>query len=291
MRTWIDRCHFGDCRDTMRAMAADGVKAQCIMTSPPYWGLRDYGHPGQLGLEPTIGEYVANMVEVFRLARDVLSDDGVLWLNLGDCYATGAGMPQDGLKPKDLVGMPWRVAFALQADGWWLRQDIIWSKPSPMPESIRDRCTKAHEYLFLLAKSERYYFDADAIATDGKLLRSGSTQHKYVNGDEKNRSKTGFVKMSGKVYEKVNRRSVWTIPSVPYAEAHFAAFPPALVEPCILAGSRPGDTILDPFFGSGTVGQVAQHLGRCWIGCEIQDQYASLQEDRTRQLGLVLCAP
>ncbi len=396
--------HYGDCRDSMRALIADGVKVQCVVTSPPYWGLRDYGHAGQIGLEPTPELYVAAMVDTFRLARDLLADDGVLWLNLGDSYATGAGkvgdhpgsgaqgaawrgsrgghegkhgysegargtdattqpnrMPQSGLKPKDLVGIPWRVAFALQADGWYLRQDIIWAKPNPMPESVTDRCTKSHEYLFLLSKSERYFYDHEAIkepvtlSTIDRLSQPnlehqagsdlvpgknngnmkavghipGNKTHRgataYANGDESHRTKGGLVgyaerqrskrdsfkRDAGKGDPEVpgqsatqhrpdrdesdydigtrNKRSVWTVATQPYSGAHFATFPPALIEPCILAGSRPGDIVLDPFLGSGTVGQVASQLGRKWIGCELNEKdYGPLIERRTAQGGMEL---
>ena len=308
-------------------MIAEGVRVQMCVTSPPYWGLRDYGHPGQLGLEPTPAEYVANMVEVFRLVRDLLADDGTCWINLGDSYAADRGghcmpaetlaggvngksdyddplrgrvrykqamgsrnAPSIGLKHKDLCGIPWRVAFALQSAGWYLRQDIIWSKPNPMPESVRDRCTKAHEYLFLLAKSERYFYDAAAIAE--KSINGGRVV--VYDGSQKNCETEGDPRFATRitsdrlVAENRNRRSVWTIATQPYAEAHFATFPRALVEPCIMAGSRVGDTVLDPFMGSGTVGQVAQDLGRKWIGCELNPEYGNLIEVRTKQSGMQL---
>ena len=334
----MSRLLIGDCRESMRAMIAEGVKVQMCVTSPPYWGLRDYGVAGQLGLEPTIQEYVANMVEVFRLVRELLSDNATLWLNLGDSYSSGGrggGMdgpdgekqrsnegsllgpkrPTDGLKPKDLCGIPWRVAFALQADGWWLRQDIIWAKPNPMPESVLDRCTKAHEYLFLMAKSERYLCDMGAIAEHGE---TGDTRKPYApgqvdargNGHDRGGGKQrkpagwdtgagahGTIHRNGRA-QKVeytetvgttrNKRSVWTVATHPYSEAHFATFPPKLIEPCILAGSRPGDIVFDPFFGSGTTGEVAQRLGRQWIGCELNPAYEKLGADRTRQTGMVL---
>jgi len=275
----MNRVFFGDCRDTMRKLIADGVRVQMCVTSPPYFGLRDYGHPGQLGLEKTPAEFVAAMVEVFGLVRELLADDGVLWLNLGDSYVDSA-VPE-GLKPKDLRGIPWRVAFALQEAGWWLRQDIIWHKPNPVPESVTDRCTKSHEYLFLLAKSERYYFDHEAIKEPANYPKGpGNLTHKYENADiyggggvQKNLTKIG-------ARETRNKRSVWTVAPHRYKGAHFATFPPALIEPCILAGSRVGDTVLDPFFGSGTTGQVAQALGRQWIGCELNPDYAPLQQAR-----------
>jgi DNA modification methylase len=330
---------IGDCRDIMRRWASEGVKAQTCVTSPPYFGLRDYGHPGQIGLEQTPSVYVREMVEVFRCVWDVLADDGTLWLNLGDSYASawvcnrrnvvGSGSLengkrenrpnrlQEGLKEKDLMGIPWRVAFALQEDGWYLRQDIIWHKPNPMPESVKDRCTKAHEYIFLLSKSERYYFDSEAIAqplaetskarlaqpnlanqrgsdrvpgkTNGTMKAVGPRfgGNKYGDDDrEESRTKSGneWKGSSG----KANKRSVWTVATQPYSGAHFATYPPALIEPCILAGSRPGDTVLDPFMGSGTTAQVAQDLGRKAIGCELNPQYVTLQTERVAQMGLVL---
>lgn len=463
----MNKIFFGDCRDTMRHLAADGVRAQTCVTSPPYYGLRDYGHDGQLGLEETPDQYIAAMVEVFRCVRDVLADDGTLWLNLGDSYAAnrayqvpstkggakhgpgqsaggkGSSVP-DGLKPKDLIGIPWRVALALQqpyytgritkeidrmwlaamidgegcmfihkrkagtdsgakftkADGtevsyarkqdtfspglevanthaaivercqqitgigtitrqdkdrrlplyrwhlradearqivcevypyligkrqqarilcgcptsgqradvahqalillhnggttdvdfnepesmyepgWYLRQDVIWSKPNPMPESVRDRCTKAHEYVFLLSKSERYFFDSEAIKesavgkshrdlTGGRYNAPGQTAH---TGSRENAERA--------VDGKRNRRSVWTVATRPYKGAHFATFPPALIEPCILAGSRPGDIVLDPFMGSGTTAAVALQHGRRYLGCELNPAYEPLQRER-----------
>lgn len=342
----MNRVFFGDCRDTMRDLIAQGVKVQMCVTSPPYFGLRDYGHPGQLGLEATPAEFVRAMVEVFALVRELLADDGVLWLNLGDSYnaagRTGHGTRQgfkqgtnrasaekadncrpsvETLKPKDLIGIPWRVAFALQADGWYLRQDIIWHKPNPMTESVTDRCTKAHEYMFLLSKSERYFFDSDAIkeqSVTGDIRRpygskgawdlDGRPEEQRPNGKPRGKggknafrgqghfrsADTGPANREGRDMADVgagetrNRRSVWTVPTQPYNGAHFATFPPALIEPCILAGSRSGDTVLDCFFGSGTTGEVAGNLGRNWIGCEINDQYAPLQRARTAQHGLAL---
>ena len=345
---------FGDCRDTMRDLKAQGVRVQCCVTSPPYYGLRDYGHPGQIGLEKTPAEYVAALVEVFDGVRGLLADDGVLWINLGDSYAgswgaqsrehagkhapnvsalsanqvvaaqrkasgTGSIPAGSGLKPKDLMGIPWRVAFALQAAGWYLRQDIIWHKPNPMPESVTDRCTKAHEYLFLLTKSDRYFWDAAAM----QERAVGQTLHDLTGqgyaapgqtpntGNRSNRSRRdSFKRAHSKRAEVIpgqavgthrpdreeseydtgmrNRRSVWTVPTQPYAGAHFAVFPAALIEPCILAGSRPGDLVLDPFMGSGTTAQVAQQLGRQWIGCELNTEYAPLQQARTAQAALAI---
>ena len=289
---------FGDCRDTMRRWAGRGVKAQMCVTSPPYWGLRDYGKEGQIGLEQTPEQYIAAMVEVFRCVRDVLADDGTLWLNIGDCYASGGrktrdtddklaqrGMDTrpadpDGIKPKDLIGIPWMLAFALRADGWYLRQDIIWHKPNPMPESVRDRCTKAHEYVFLLSKSGRYFFDSEAMREDAVKGASGSSfntgktaAHQMGRSSDAERVEDG----------KRNRRSVWTVATRPYKGAHFATFPPALVEPCVLAGSRPGDIVLDPFMGSGTTAAVALQHGRQYLGCELNTEYGALQAERINE--------
>lgn len=358
----LDHCYQGDCRDVMRSLIADGVRVQCIVTSPPYWGLRDYGVAGQLGMEPTLREFIANMVEVFDLCRELLADDGTLWLNMGDSYAgswgsqgrdyggvaetslsvrqiaasqrkaSGTGKIRDeGIKAKDLMGQPWRLAFALQDAGWWLRQDIVWHKPNPMPESVRDRCTKAHEYLFLLTKSEKYYFDQDAIrepasygatptgvgfghgydaepkervripsgwdtAEGGHRDMTGryskrnsfARETKYSNAEhgqkEQHRAGRKDIDYSG----TRNKRSVWTIATQSYTGAHFATFPEALVEPCILAGTRPGDIVFDPFMGSGTVASVAQRLGRRWLGAELNPEYIALQAERTRQPGLIL---
>ena len=298
---------FGDCRETMRRWAADGLKAQMCVTSPPYFGLRDYGVDGQIGLEQTPEEYIAAMVEVFRRVRDVLADDGTLWINIADSYAGGGGgnyskgtrnnsgqnitnvrnrtdwLSQAGLKPKDLIGIPWMLAFALRADGWYLRQDIIWHKPNPMPESVRDRCTKAHEYVFLLSKSERYYFDGEAImepVAASTVERLSQPTLQQQEGSCRVPGKTnGNMKAVGRT-DKRNRRSVWTVATQPYKGAHFATFPPALIEPCILAGSRPGDIVLDPFMGSGTTAAVALQHGRQYLGCELNPAYQPLQEAR-----------
>lgn len=300
---------LGDVRQTLPTLPDRSV--QTCITSPPYFGLRDYGVDGQLGLEPTPREFVDAMVRVFREVRRVLRDDGTLWLNLGDSYAGARGGAQgqsgacanrsaakqrcrernadrmpEGFKPKDLMGIPWRVAFALQDDGWYLRQDIIWSKPNPMPESVRDRCTKAHEYLFLLSKSERYYFDADAIAeslADSSVQRLSQPSLAQQTGSARVPGKTnGAMKAVGQVDGTRNKRSVWTIPTQPFKEAHFATFPPALVEPCIRAGSRAGDTVLDPFLGAGTTALIAEREGRQWIGCELNPEYAAIAERRLR---------
>ncbi|WP_445286562.1 DNA-methyltransferase [Variovorax atrisoli] len=343
---WLNRCHFGDCLQTMRRMP-DAIVHTCV-TSPPYFGLRDYGHAGQIGLEETPAAFVAKLVEVFREVRRLLRDDGTLWLNLGDSYAgswgaqgrsggntdgkhsynkslsatqikahprrthhTGSIPLGSGLKPKDLFGIPWRVAFALQEDGWYLRQDIIWHKPNPMPESVLDRCTKAHEYIFLLSKSPSYYCDMGAIAERASGLaeaprnrwdradyevpgqkpqkrasRSGNVERKPrpgVPGDS--RHQQGSVPWEGATR---NKRSVWTVATTPYKGAHFATFPTELIEPCVLAGAPAGGVVLDPFFGSGTTGQVAQNLGRAFVGCEINPAYESLQAERLRQPSLLL---
>jgi len=320
------RILVGDVRESLRGLPDGAVR--CVVTSPPYWGLRDYGHDGQIGLEQTPDEYVAEMVGVFREVRRVLADDGTLWLNLGDSYCTvphgpkGRNAPQSvggkgshgrgqersgpatesggghanrkplpGLKHKDLVGIPWRVAFALQADGWYLRQDIIWAKPNPMPESVTDRCTKAHEYVFLLTKQPRYYYDNAAIkepVSEVSLKRAEygwdsnrpSTKNASMGGTGIHVEKMGtrFVNPEGR-----NKRSVWTVTTKPFKGAHFAVMPEALVEPCVLAGSGTGDTVLDPFSGSGTVGVVALRHGRNYIGCELNPDYAAISEERIRE--------
>ncbi len=284
----------------------------CI-TSPPYFGLRDYGKPGQIGLEETPGEYVEKLVEVFRAVRRVLRDDGTLWLNLGDSYNNGSTggngatgglhksrlngkMPPPGttptkrgidplLKRKDLIGIPWRVAFALQADGWYLRQDIIWNKPNAMPESVKDRCTKAHEYIFLLTKSPEYYFDADAIREPWVQrpndIKRASEKHEGYHGKHEGGA-NGNIKGQpvGDPSKGRNKRTVWTVTTKPYKGAHFAAFPPDLIEPCILAGAPKGGIVLDPFFGSGTTGAVAIKNGREYVGIELNPDYIRLAEER-----------
>ncbi|HEX2099818.1 MAG TPA: site-specific DNA-methyltransferase [Candidatus Synoicihabitans sp.] len=388
---------IGDVRAKLRDLRDRGTRVQCIVTSPPYWALRDYETPpqvwggredcehswgpagtlhrggtqgasgdrstrdtsaqdaardvssgsfcrhcnawlGQLGLEPTPELHVANQVEVFRLVWDVLAEDGTLWMNFGDSYAGGGNGPTgvdstlmgnghqgggpkraatdrrradripsaraQGLKPKDMVGIPWRLAFALQADGWCLRQDIIWAKPNPMPESCRDRCTKAHEYLFLLTKSPRYYYDAVAIKErvtgnshprgdgvnrkikmpDGWNTAEGAHGSFHPNGREKGayrpKQNPSFSAAVTELVEFRNKRSVWTVPTAPYAEAHYATFPPDLIRPCILAGSRPGDTVLDPFGGSGTTASVAMEYGRNAIMIDLNPANERLMRDR-----------
>lgn len=328
------RLLLGDCIEQMRRLPDASVHT-CV-TSPPYFGLRDYGVDGQIGLEDTPEAFVARLVEVFREVRRVLRDDGTLWLNLGDSYAAnrtyqvrstkggpkhgigqssggkGSRVP-DGLKQKDLIGIPWRVAFALQADGWYLRQDIIWHKPNPMPESVRDRCTKAHEYIFMLSKRPRYYYDADAIKNPPSEALLAQIQQGYAGTDSKDYGRGGAQSASGtksRIIENArkkmdkqrghsrrhagfndrwdamtkaeqaalgsNKRSVWTITTKPFNGAHFATFPPDLIEPCILAGCPEGGTVLDPFGGSGTTAGVAMKHGRNAILCELNPEYAAL---------------
>lgn len=296
----------GDCRATLKALPDESV--HCVVTSPPYWGLRDYGCDGQIGLEKSLDDFLAQMVEVFREVRRVLRKDGTCWVNMGDSYAGSRGGDQgasgqmanrsvasamcrsrgytlqtDGLKPKDLCGVPWRLAFALQSAGWWLRQDIIWHKPNPMPESVRDRCTKAHEYLFLMTKAASYFWDAEAIQEDAlRPEGSGNKDNKgaiaYRNGASEHRTKAGLADVGPR--NTRNKRSVWTVPTQPYSEAHFATYPPSLIRPCILAGCPVGWTVLDPFGGSGTTGQVALELGRSAILCELNPEYVKLIERR-----------
>lgn len=327
----------GDSLETLKGLPACSV--QCVVTSPPYYGLRDYGVDGQIGLEPTPEAYVETLVKLFREVRRVLKDDGTLWLNLGDSYWGGKGQssqawstehqdrntlqksqhqitgkgetrPTDGkhpvIKPKDLIGIPWMVAFALRADGWYLRQDIIWAKPNPMPESVTDRCTKSHEYIFLFSKSKVYYYDQEAIKEPAaiesleRLQRGVSENHKNVNGapgqtphsmnkprlnvkrggfDGKTNSMVGREAFRKSV-EMRNKRSVWTVTTKAYKGAHFATFPPELIEPCILAGSREGDVVLDPFNGSGTSGEVSIKNNRHYIGCELNPKYIKLTHRR-----------
>jgi DNA modification methylase len=290
----------------MREWARQGVRAQTCVTSPPYYGLRDYGHEGQIGLEETPEQYIEAMVEVFRCVWDVLEDNGTLWLNIGDSYYNyrpGKGqalvkqtvanneqdLPQtcarrgnklDGLKEKDLIGIPWMLAFALRADGWYLRQDIIWHKPNPMPESVQDRCTKAHEYIFLLSKSERYFFDSEAMK---EPAISAPREREKRNGESVVDTKVRGSEGCAGVGETRNRRSVWTVTTKSYSGAHFATFPKDLITPCILAGAPVGGVVLDPFMGSGTTAQVAQHLGRKYLGCELNPAYAELQSKRLQQ--------
>ena len=283
----------GDCLEMMADMPDNSVN--CCVTSPPYFGLRDYGHDGQFGLEPTPDVYVAKMVAVFREVRRVLRDDGTCWLNLGDSYASRQhggkhgykdGQKNrterrrccvpDGLKAKDLIGIPWRVAFALQADGWYLRQDIIWHKPNPMPESVTDRCTKSHEYVFLLTKSARYWYDAEAIKEDA-VDPGVRISTAYGNAGTGKPSTTEYTR--GVVGSR-NKRSVWTVGTRPYRGAHFATFPPKLIEPCILAGCPRDGVVFDPFAGSGTTLMVALQHGRNPIGIELNAEYIEIARAR-----------
>ncbi len=298
----------------MRKWKEQGIKAQTCVTSPPYYGLRDYGHDGQIGLEETPEEYIAAMVDVFRCVWDVLEDNGTLWLNIGDSYYNyrpGQGQRQgkqsiasqkfseveichkrglklDGLKEKDLIGIPWMLAFALRADGWYLRQDIIWHKPNPMPESVQDRCTKSHEYIFLMSKSQKYYYDSDSIKEDAITAGSVSASFQGRQGTAEYHAQSGGAGSDAKEYTHKNKRSVWSIPVKPYEGAHFAVFPIELIQPCILAGAPVGGIVLDPFMGSGTTAQVAQHLGRQYLGCELNPEYKPLQDKRISQMSLVL---
>lgn len=358
MPDWLDKTHVGDCRVLLQQMAADGVQVRTCITSPPYFRLRDYGMANQIGLESTSAEYIAQLVHVFRLVRELLNRDGTLWLVMGDSYAArgtpgrsnlaelgkryaGGGHKQDtlrkppkaltdGMKAKDLLGIPWRVALALQADGWYLRADIIeevevycpcgcgyvleeriwrwsqdreliWNKPNAVPESVKDRPTRSHEYLFLLSKSERYYYDATAIRE--RVRSNPSDIRKMIEGRPRiggkhkslvdhyaaasSSTNIGQKRSVGDGYWR-NRRSVWTVATVPFRGAHFAAFPRTLIEPCILAGSRPGDIVLDPFIGSSTTGQVAVDLGRRYIGCELNPAYLELEQQRSTTLGMPL---
>lgn len=297
---------------------------QCCVTSPPYYGLRDYGVDGQIGLEDTPEAYIEKLVAVFREVRRVLKDDGTFWLVIGDSYWGGKGKsaqawstehqdrdtlqkaqhqitgmgetrPTDGkhpvIKAKDLIGIPWMAAFALRADGWYLRQDVIWYKPNPMPESVKDRCTKAHEYIFLLTKRKRYYYDAMAIqepaAYDGRKDEQFKGAIKSYNGVMPGGKPQSFAQRGHERWQKDenglrvrNKRDVWTVVTKSYKEAHFATYPPALIEPCILAGSRVGDTVLDPFNGSGTTGAVAIQHHRKYIGIELKPSYIEMTKKR-----------
>lgn len=329
----------GDIRTIARQLPAQSV--QCIVTSPPYWGLRDYGHPDQIGHEPTPEAYVQTMVDIFGELRRVLRDDGTLWLNLGDTYASstkGSGGPSKkqlsnagsryemsqrlitGLTSKNLLGIPWRTALALQADGWILRSDIIWHKPNGMPESVTNRPTKSHEYIFLFSKSTQYYYDYEAIKEPAVDTGGGPFSDKYAEaqpahgGKSRYRSKRDSFKRSGSKREPAilgqnygthrpdreeseydtttrNKRSVWTVNTEPCQDAHFAVFPSALIEPCILAGCPPNGIVLDPFFGSGTVGEVCVKTGRNWLGVELNPDYIKIANKRVAGTQPALFAP
>ena len=293
---------YGDCRDTLKQF---DEQARTCITSPPYYGLRDYGgEENQIGQENTPEEFIDQLVSVFKEVRNVLTDDGTLWINLGDSYynyrpGKGQSYPKqsvsktnqdlptqcnkrgnklDGLKEKDLIGIPWMFAFAMRSDGWYLRQDIIWHKPNPMPESVKDRCTKSHEYIFLLSKNKKYYYDNEAIKEPVKQDwgTRDRTKGKYHNIG------SGLSPHSGlsKSYDRKNKRDVWSVTNKPFKGSHFAVFPPDLITPCILAGSEKGDIILDPFMGSGTTAMVAKQLGRDYIGCELHEEYSNLIDQR-----------
>lgn len=293
----INSIYQGDSIETLRGFPDESV--DCVITSPPYWGLRDYGNDGQIGLEKTPEEYVAKLVELFREVKRVLKKQGTLWLNLGDSYAnTKEGNTETNknpkvvtksfkkirpanLKPKDLVGIPWRVAFALQANGWYLRQDIIWAKPNPMPESVTDRCTKSHEYIFLLTKSAKYYFDNEAIKEPSVYPEDNRKSRVNEETAKDFQKEIGNVVTAGdKTYPFRNRRDVWNIATMPYSEAHFATFPEKLIEPMILSGCPKGGIILDPFMGAGTTGLVAKKQSRNYVGCELNPEYIKIAEER-----------
>ena len=289
---------YGDCRETLKQF---DEQARTCITSPPYYGLRNYGNEeNQIGQENTPEEFIDQLVNVFKEVRNVLTDDGTLWVNLGDSYynyrpGKGQAYPKQsvsktnqdlptkcnkrgnklqGLKEKDLIGIPWLFAFAMRADGWYLRQDIIWHKPNPMPESVKDRCTKSHEYIFLLTKNKKYFYDNEAIKEPVKQDwgTRNRTKGKYHNSGTGLSPHTGLTKS----YERKNKRDVWSITNKPYKGSHFAVFPPDLITPCILAGREKGDIVLDPFMGSGTTAMVAKELGRDYIGCELHEEYANL---------------
>ena len=298
-----DTILYGDCRETLKQIDS-GIVQMCV-TSPPYYGLRDYGgEEKQIGQEQTPEEFIDELVSVFREVRRTLKDDGTLWVNIGDSYynyrpSKGKSYPKQTVsktkqdlpdysskrnnklsnyKEKDLIGIPWLLAFALRNDGWYLRQDIIWHKPNPMPESVKDRCTKSHEYIFLLSKNKKYYYDNEAIKEPVK--QDWGTRNR-TNGKYHNTG-SGLSPHSGltKSYDRKNKRDVWTVTNKPYKHAHFATFPPDLIEPPILAGSRNGDIVLDPFMGSGTTAMVAKQRGRYYIGCELHEEYGNLIQGR-----------
>ena len=294
---------LGDAIEQMRKNIPDAY-VQCCVTSPPYWGLRDYGQPGQIGLEKTPAEFVSKMVNVFAEVWRVMKSDGVVWVNLGDCWNaynggagpsssisrgaqtkerprldTGFGLRSKQLKPKDLIGIPWRVAFALQEHGWYLRQCVIWHKPNPMPESVKDRCTNAHEYVFLLSKSDRYYWNSEAIQEDG-VIEAGTRAAKGSNVRSELKDVNGRPPEYWEYTGKRNKRSVWTVNTRPFKGAHFATFPMELIEPMILAGSRPGDIILDPFMGAGTTACATKKHRRQYVGCEINPEYVAIATRR-----------
>lgn len=329
----IDTVIQGDCREILKTLPDASVN--CCVTSPPYYGLRDYGMDEQIGLEQTAEEFIQELTDVFREVRRVLRDDGTLWLNIGDSYAgncsrtstgrCGMGLEREGIfsrkdaKPKDLIGIPWMLAFALRNDGWYLRQDIIWHKPNPMPESVTDRCTKSHEYIFLLSKKPKYYFDHEAIQEpasfstyqrlsqdidnqegsytpskgNGKMkavgYRLGSS--KYGNSDDphyQNKSGKDWYPQEENGIIVRNKRDVWSVTTKPCREAHFATFPEDLIEPCILAGCPIDGVVLDPFFGSGTTGRVSKKLNRHYIGIELNPEYIEISNRRTNHVQMTM---
>ena len=301
-----DTILFGDCRETLPMF---NVKARMCVTSPPYYGLRDYGgEDSQIGQEQSPEEFIDELVKVFREVRNVLTDDGTCWVNLGDSYynyrkdgcipkQTFSQNRQDlpkttprrsnklvGYKDKDLIGIPWMFAFAMRADGWYLRQDIIWHKPNPMPESVKDRCTKSHEYIFLLSKNKKYYYNHEAIKEKAVGERwGGNTPINMNNTKDTGNQFSGLTRPRKMVYDKRNKRSVWKVTCKPYKGSHFAVYPPELIEPCIKAGSEEGDIILDPFMGSGTTAMVAKSLKRYYIGCELHEDYGTLMKQRINE--------
>jgi DNA modification methylase len=297
----MNKIEFGDCREIMKRWIDEGVKVQTCVTSPPYFGLRDYGVDGQIGLEQNPKEYIENMVDVFNHVKELLADDGTLWVNIGDSYCMSSMRGKNsafksidqskqgivhinrnipnGMKAKDLMGIPWMLAFALREAGWYLRQDIIWHKPNPMPESVTDRCTKSHEYIFLLSKSQQYYFDHVAIKEQG--VTPAGTKGAKGSVERQNQFGVNARPPEYKIYDGMrNKRDVWSVNVRPYKGAHFATYPTALIEPCIKAGSRVNDIVFDPFMGSGTTAQVAKQLGRQYLGCELNPEYEKLQQER-----------
>lgn len=320
----LNKIYQGHCLDVLKTLPSESINT--VVTSPPYWGLRDYGVEGQIGLESSVEEYVAALVLVFREVKRILKNNGTVWLNLGDAYAgsgkgrnaDGKGNPGmnhmqsegqfggvvkvsknvEGLKQKDLIGLPWRVAFALQADGWYLRQDIIWNKPNAMPESVTDRPTKSHEYIFLLSKQPKYYYDNEAIkerAIYGTIDVRGSVGT-FGQPQKQRREDKVRGSFNGKygteafraIRDKRNKRSVWTVSTKPLKEAHFATFPEDLIEPCILAGCPLNGVVMDPFFGSGTTGLVSLKHGRNFVGIELNPEYIKIAKRRLSKVQLEL---
>lgn len=276
----LNRVHHVDCLEGLRKINSSSI--QTCVTSPPYWGLRDYNNTQQIGLETNVDEYIDRLVKVFSEVKRVLKEDGTLWLNLGDTYMTKS---YKHLKPKDMLGLPWKVAFALQENGWWLRSDIVWNKPNAMPTSIKDRPTKSHEYIFLLSKSKKYYYDTDSIREPYTTEMKGKPHNKKygrLTSDEIDNLTANGTSGSGfSRHEKGrNKRTVWTVPTSSQKDAHFAVFPEELIKPCILAGCPEEGTVLDPFMGSGTTAVVAKKLNRNFIGFELNGDYIKIAENR-----------